>query len=222
MLVALETEETMRRSFSLTREEYVKYHCGRSHLKISDRLSDAVAYLYTSAKGRPCATVFFGKQSQPVADFQYRDEIEREKSIRVYFERRRAHDKTKAERRAEDKAFIHDAQVGDIYRTCWGYDQTNVEFFEIVEIKGKFAILREIACAVDSSTLGGPQERIVPQSGQYVKSYKFGEEPIRRLIQKHGIKIDDVRHGSKWGTRDPITGTALGRAVSRTGYGWGH
>ena len=208
----------MRKAFR-SREDYVKYIIPKGSLKVRDKLSDAVAYLYSreTPKGsRPCAVVFFGKQSDPVQRYQYRSEAEREASVKRCFENRRDHDKRKAERRAEDKAFVHDAQIGDIYRTSWGYDQTNVEFFEIVEIKGKFAVLREIGCATDPSTLGGPQERIVPQSGLY------HGEPIRRLIQKHGIKIDECRTAWKWGSREPITGTVIGQSVSRTGFGWGH
>jgi hypothetical protein len=36
--------------------------------------------------------------------------------------------------------------------------------------RGKSAILHEIAAAVDEDTLGGPQERIVPQSGENLSS----------------------------------------------------
>jgi hypothetical protein len=178
-----------------------------------------------NGRGNPCAVIFFGKQAKPVGHYRYRDETARAKSVAQHFESRQSHDKRMSDRRSEDKAFQHDTKVGDIYRTSWGYDQTNVEFFEIIEIRGKFAILREIGCAADESTLGGPQERIIPQSGAFLAPRYEGDDrgqPIRRLIQKHGIKIDDVRTGWKWGKREPITGTVMGAAVSRTGAGWGH
>lgn len=36
--------------------------------------------------------------------------------------------------------------VGDIYYTSWGYDQTNVDFYQVVTLKGKHtAVLRPIA-----------------------------------------------------------------------------
>jgi hypothetical protein len=210
--------------FKLSREFYIP----KGAVKVSDKRSDAVAYLTSNHAGKPCAMVFYGKQSKPVANYRFRDDAERAQSIERLFTARQAHDKRQADRRAEDKAFVHDAQVGDIYRTCWGYDQTNVEFFQIVEIKGKWAILREIAAAVDERTAGGPSERIGPQTGAFLEprpnqseSSDYGK-PIRRLIQKHGIKICDVRTAWKWGAREPITGTIIGDAVSRTGSGWGH
>ena len=116
----------------LTKHLGREFFAPKGATKVSDKLSDAVAYLYdrTTTKGpKPCGCVFFGKQSQPVARYAYRDEAERERSITQLFQSRRDHDKRKADQRAEDKAYRHDAKVGDIYRTCWGYDQTNVEFF---------------------------------------------------------------------------------------------
>lgn len=36
--------------------------------------------------------------------------------------------------------------VGDIYYTAWGYDQTNVDFYQVVALKGKrTAVIRQIA-----------------------------------------------------------------------------
>lgn len=207
----------------LPREAFIP----KGALKVCDKRSDAVAYLSVSLKsGRPCATVFFGTQAKPVANFVYRDETQRERSVRDYFERRQAHlDRVKA-RRGEQKAFVHSVRVGDIFRTCWGYDQTNVEFFEVVEVKGKFAVLREIAVVADDN--GHGNERVVPQSGKYLSSRFAGDEqglPIRRLIQrgyqdKPSIKIDECRTASPWGER--VAGAVVGAAVSRTAYGWGH
>ena len=72
-------------------------------------------------------------------------------------------------------------------------------------------MLREIAAACEDR--GGPQEHIVAQSGQFLTPRFDGDDqgkPIRRLIQNHGIKIDEVRHASRWGKREPITGTVIG------------
>lgn len=36
--------------------------------------------------------------------------------------------------------------VGDIYYSAWGYDQTNVDFYQVVALKGKHtAVIRQIA-----------------------------------------------------------------------------
>lgn len=41
---------------------------------------------------------------------------------------------------------IHGVKVGDIFRMSWGYEQTNVDYFQVVELKGSTMIkIREIA-----------------------------------------------------------------------------
>lgn len=209
--------------FTLPRESYIP----KGSAKVCDKLSDAIAYVYTNAKDKPAAAVFYGKQAKPVSHVYYRDEARRASHVAELFAARRAHDAMVAERRSEEKSFAHSVQVGDIFSTCWGYDQTNVEFFEVTKLIGsKMCELREIACASDEQ--GGPQERIVPQSGAYLAPRHDGDDqglPIRRLIQKgyNGaphIKICDVRSASPWGKR--VAGVVVGMPASRTGFGWGH
>ncbi len=205
-----------------TRESYIP----KNAAKVSDKLSDAVAYLTTSSTGVPYASIFFGKQAKPIANYRYKNEDQRAKHVTELFESRRASMKRISENRAEAKAFQHSVKAGDIFRTCWGYDQTNVEFFEVTEVRGKFAILREVAQVSESN--GSGQDRCVPQSGAYLSPRYEGDDqglPIRRLIQQGyrneaHIKIDKCRSGSPWGTR--IAGAVIGDPVSKTSSGWGH
>ena len=44
-------------------------------------------------------------------------------------------EKSKADRREQRKLTKdHDVKVGDIYYTSWGYDQTNIDFYEVVPL----------------------------------------------------------------------------------------
>ena len=178
------------RSFKPDREWFIP----KNATKVSDKLSDAVAYLSTNTRGKPRATIFFGKQSKPVTDYWYRDEERRAAAVGLTFESRRKSLAFKQERHDKRKAFVHDVKVGDMYYTSWGYDQTNVEYFQIVEVKGKFAILREIGGeSVDTIR---DQGRSVPLKDSFLSPRYQDDDrgvPIRRLIQDGHIKIDDVR-----------------------------
>jgi hypothetical protein len=112
--------------FSLTRE----FHIPQGATKVADKLSDAVAYLYTSPKGNAGALMFFGKQAKPVWHHTFRNPANREDYVRKSFEGRRATHARKADAAAERKAWVPDYKVGDILNTCWGYDQTNREFLK--------------------------------------------------------------------------------------------
>ncbi len=157
----------------------------RGAIKVSDKHSDARAFIYTSTKGKPAAQVYYGKQSKPVEHSYYSNETRREQRIMELFEARQSRLVQTSYRRTELKEFIHAYKVGDIFYTSWGYDQTNCEFFEVTNVRGKHLILREIAQAAydDASNAG----KCSPLPGQYIG------DPIRRIANSSHIKIDHVR-----------------------------
>jgi alkanesulfonate monooxygenase SsuD/methylene tetrahydromethanopterin reductase-like flavin-dependent oxidoreductase (luciferase family) len=152
---------------------------------VADKKSDAVAFLYVSGNGKPAARVFVGKQSKPLFAHYFSTEKARENAVTAAFENRRARMGRAKAAIAERVAYVHDYTVGEILHTSWGYDQTNVEYFEIVAVKGKFVTLREIAQSRAETNF--MQGTCVPLAGKYIG------EAIRRMGGKHGIKIDSVR-----------------------------
>ncbi|HDT0958361.1 TPA: hypothetical protein QHS82_002246 [Escherichia coli] len=82
-------------------------------------------------------------------------------------------------------------RIGDIFHTHWGYEQTNIEFYQVVSLHGKETVgLREIAREVVEHTSWCSAEiRPVPD--------KFIDEAIhkRRVIAKWGsvlVRFSDV------------------------------
>lgn len=55
----------------------------------------------------------------------------------------------------------NDPQPGDIYHTSWGYDQTNVEYFQVVKRNPRSVVLRSIAAEVRDN-------RLWPKPGKWV------------------------------------------------------
>jgi hypothetical protein len=84
----------MRGSFYTPRESLIP----KGAQKISDKLSDAVAYLYPAGNGKPAMMVFYGKQAKPVARFFYVDEASREAAVKRYFDARQQHNARNIER----------------------------------------------------------------------------------------------------------------------------
>jgi hypothetical protein len=78
----------------------------------------------------------------------------------------------KQERKAliakKDAESLDDIELGDVLFSSWGYDQTNVDFYECTGFKGKTTlVLRKIAG--DSSDTGGSMGgKTTPCVGQYV------------------------------------------------------
>ncbi|MBP2232538.1 hypothetical protein J2847_005867 [Azospirillum agricola] len=161
-------------------------------VKVTDKQSDAVAYIY-ERNGRLMAIGYHGKAGKPDYHFSFSSAARREKCVVMYFESRRKTLAAAQKRRDERRQYQNDYKVGDILNTCWGYEQTNVEYFEVVEVRGAMVVLRQVA-KVRKST-GWCQELTAPQPGEYVG------EPIRRKAQANGIKISDCQ----WATRTDFT-----------------
>lgn len=161
-----------------------EFYIPKGATKIADKKSDAVAYIY-ELNGAPYALAFFAKQAKPVWHHRFRNDASRSKHIAETFTARQETIAYKAKQDAERKAWRHDYKVGDVLRTCWGYDQTNVEFFEVTEVTGKMLTLRELRA--ESISTGDMQGKCVPLPGS------FKGQPIRKLAQQHGVRIDSCR-----------------------------
>lgn len=142
--------------------------------------ADATAYVYEDAKNRPCVVMFVGRARKPTGRFYFRTEQSREAYVRRIFDGARERAAYKAERAAEKKAFVNPYKVGDIFRSMWGYDQTNVDYFECVAVSGSMLTVRELQ--QDREGTGYMTGRCVPLPGQY------RGEPHRVRAQKGGFK----------------------------------
>lgn len=201
--------------FRMTREMQVP----KGSIKIADKITGSAAYIYTTAQGKPGACVFWGKSDKALWRYYFPTEERREAKVRAFFDSVRKHAESVTARRAERTSWVPDYKVGELVSTCWGYDQTNVEYFEIIEVKGKYVILREIAR--DTIQTGHDAGKCVPLPGQYLTPRYAGDDrgvPIRRLAGRGGIKIDDVRSASRC-KPEIVSGVPVYKPDH---YSWGH
>ena len=84
-------------------------------------------------------------------------------------------------------------EIGDIFYTSWGYDQTNVDFFEVVAKTSKMLKLREIKAKKDYrygySGLANPIRGSFADDKIYTRKYDEGNK---------AVKIDDVAYARLW------------------------
>lgn len=99
--------------------------------------------------------------------------------------------------------------IGSIFYSSWGYDQTNINFYEVVALTPASVKVREVAKRIESSN--PPQDLVVPQRGQYI-----GDVMTKRL-QTSGyngaaITINSYQTAWLWD----------GKPQYQTSSGWGH
>lgn len=126
----------------------------KNSIKVSDKKSDAVAYIYTNVRGEPAAKIYYGRQSKPVAHHYFRTEALRSACIVKMFNARQMRAEYMATRRAERAANVRRIQVGAVFYTSWGYDQTNIDWYQVTALVGKNSLkVREIG-KIDASKPG--------------------------------------------------------------------
>lgn len=126
--------------------------------------------------------MYLGKQSKPYAYYAYATEAKRDAGFERHAQQARDILASKAKRKAEDRAKLdagHGLQVGDVVRSSWGYDQTNVDHYQIIKVIGKRTV--EVrALAVHEESTGDMSGRVAPVWGEFVG------EVMRRQVDKYG------------------------------------
>ncbi|BEV44403.1 hypothetical protein [Afipia carboxidovorans] len=169
----------------LTREFYIP----KSSTKVTDKASDAVAYLFTNARGNPCASLFVGKQAKPLWSYRFGDTARRSTRIGDAFKARQEQLSRKAEARQRRKAVPGRYKVGDVFKRVWGYDQTNVDYYEVVEARGAYVWVRDLA-QEHVTTDGGWTGKTTPLPGVYRDN-----KPAKKCLAQDGrIKINGYAH----------------------------
>jgi hypothetical protein len=151
--------------------------------------------------GRLFAIAFAGRANKPLWHYSFRSDAHRQKRIDETIVQRKAHLKAKAERQRERRDYRHDYVVGDILNSSWGYDQTNVNFYEVTDVRGKMVVIREISQRRVSD------DRVTAAPGRFIGP------PVRRKVSQGGsVKVTQSQHASKWD----------GKPSYRTPAGFGH
>jgi hypothetical protein len=102
-----------------------------------------------------------------------------------------------------------EVHVGDIFVSSWGYDQTNIDFYEVVKATAKTVMLRKLEKKVVQQSMTA--EFVMPVWGRY-KGRAF-----RR-------KLDGTLRGKPWVTITNYAGATLwdGKPEAQTNSLYGH
>lgn len=106
--------------------------------------------------------------------------------------------KEQKQKQKEDNANII-VKVGDIFCDSWGYDQTNIDFYQVVKVSGKSAHIKRIKSKHVAGSEGFMSCRVVPDKNNFTN-----DEVIVKRIQCYGSK---AYFSSKYGSMQATTET---------------
>lgn len=153
-------------------------------------------------KSMPAAVVYSGKSRKALWHHYFITEEQRAAKIAATIAARKDRIERKKARHAERVAFQHDFKVGDILTASYGYEQTNICFYEITGTRGKLVTLRQIKQKL--ARTNGPADYVEAAPGEFV-----GPEMQRKPGVGGYVRIDSVCTARKWDGA-PEYQTALG------------
>ena len=166
------------------------------------KLDVASVVVYTFEKdSRPCAIAYGGKRSKPDWHISFASESSRQLKIDEYFKIQRERQDSINKEKAEKK-LPTTLMEGDILICSWGYDQTNVDFYQVVKVNksGKSVHLQQISSNVTSNGALSMSGVSVPNVDDFIS-----EVFTKRVNSQNTIKISSYSFAHKWNGQPACT-----------------
>lgn len=175
---------------------------------------DAVIYWYTTTAGKLCAVAYHGKSAKSDWHYSYRTEEARKAKSDAHLDSYAEHAVLMQDRAEKRKAYRHTLEVGDILKASWGYDQTNIDYYQVTAVlSGQTIELREIGSI--SRETGWQQGECVPSPGSF-----RGEAFRKRVTEGNCVKLKSYKYA--WPvekqTIPGVEGVAIYPAAHWTAY----
>lgn len=144
--------------------------------------------------GKPVAAIFGARGYRPQMHSRFGTSDYMETTIQKYKDYELEAIASKARRAAEGEERAAGIKAGTIFYSSWGYEQTNIDFYVVLERKGQFVIVQEV---------GQNREETGFMSGNCTPdvSRKIGE-PMRKKISQHAtLNMASYSYCSIWDGR---------------------
>lgn len=159
------------------------------------KVQNFIIELRTSQKGNPAVSLMKILQSGPnkgqlkyVEGFYFSSEKNRLQWIKDKVESINQYTQWKAEAKQRAEAVENPYQIGTILYDSWGYDQTNVDFYQVVEVTKKNVKVRKIGAElIETDTYDSGRVKPVKDSFTTEKAML---KRVRNYVTPSGIKFN--------------------------------
>jgi len=182
----------MRHPNTMTVEQIEQHRAmfvGRANAKRVD-VAGGVVFL-SEANGAFYGTGFTGKAIKPAFHYRFRSESHRDTYVAEWvrgIEAKASARKERAEKRNNDK---HGLMVGSVLCSVWGYEQTNVDWYQVIAVvSDKTVVIRKIGANItDDGAMSGFSTPAFDN---------FTGEPMRKRATSHGVSLTSFSNASVW------------------------
>jgi hypothetical protein len=176
-------------------EEIRVSYVGKNQRATAKRVDVAggVAFLYedgTSLYG----VGFKGKSIKPAFNYRFRSVERRDEYVAQWTRDLEASAQARKERAEKRSSDTHNLMIGSILCSSWGYEQTNIDWYEVIAVvSDKTVVIRKIGARIDNDSGCGPMSGYsTPVPGDYVG------EPMRKRANSHGVSLTSYSSAHPW------------------------
>jgi len=162
---------------------------------------DMVFYVYQNSANADALICYEGRRIKPSFIYRFAYKKKRDLYKQKWIVNRRTEIAKKQERQQEQRQFKTTLEVGSVLTCSWGYEQTNVEFWKVIEKKSdKTVVLRELAGRLADKS----ESSSMNMAGFVVPTEQFisGREPVKkRVLVGNMIELESFRTLQPWDGR---------------------
>jgi len=151
-----------------------------------------IIFLYTN-NNKPVLAIFGPRGHRPETHFNFKNEAQRANYLadqKTSIQRRHDQDEARMKQYTEEKKGF---EVGKILRSSWGCEQTNIDYYLIIERKNDFVTLQEIGENRQTDPRYGDRGTTTPDTNK-----KVGE-PFKKKVSKFAsIELASYKFGRLW------------------------
>ena len=149
---------------------------------------------YTNGRGQLCARGFRGRAVRPNFRNYFLSAASRDQFVADWIKAEAGVIEAKQKRKAEEKK-PHGYQVGDVLYASWGWEQTNIDFYEVVAVRG--AVVDIVEIRQDKVQTFSMQGTCTPRKGDHKGGVIKGKRP-NGLGQ---IRLNSYSYARAWDGR---------------------
>ncbi|HCU1834415.1 hypothetical protein [Acinetobacter baumannii] len=178
---------------------------------ITNKLTGTVYYVSLEEK---CVVAYKGRAKKPFLYNGFSTIENMKEAVKKSIESdNRSYSNKIADKEAEKQSiakFRKDLEIGTILYSSWGWEQTNVEFYQVIEKSGAFCTIREIGQMLDPHT--DMQGYVVPVPNEFVG------EPMQKKIMNGYVVIHKSATASPLSYETLPTGTKVYKRCYTSSY----
>lgn len=168
---------------------------------------DNIQIYYGLKNKRPTILAYTTRSRKPCV-YEYCKTLESREAKRLQLIKWQEDKKQAAAARRIERTQKHNLQVGDILDANWGYEQTNIDYYQVVDRTDRMVTVRQIAGKITSydTDMSG---RCLPVKDAFLTPKYEGDDrglPLKRVVSTYSwgpsVKIDEVRTANLWDGRE--------------------